>query len=128
MKPKPWQMSLFVATIAIIGVGSVMAVTNPRREAYQTYAAQRMSGYLKKEVCADAPDALGDFLERQCNNLVDQGQGSMKQLIAQSTERNNYFLFSIYETNLSIMSGLPSYHFKTLGIFQNFWIYEMKEK
>ncbi|NBD32997.1 MAG: DUF4359 domain-containing protein [Cyanobacteria bacterium] len=128
MKLKPWEISILLGSIAVIGVGSAMAITNPRRQAYQEYAAQQMGGYLKEEVCADAPKALGDFLERQCNNLVDSGQKPLQEIIAQSTQRHNYFLFSIYETNLSLMTGLPSYQFKTLAIFQNFWTYESQEK
>jgi hypothetical protein len=128
MKLKPWKISILISSIAVIGVGSAMAITNPRRQAYQEYAAEKMGTYLKEEVCADAPQTLGDFLERQCNNLVDSGQKPLQEMIAQSTERHNYFLFSIYETNLSLMAGLPSYRFKTIGIFQNFFTYESQEQ
>lgn len=127
MKPQPWQIGILISSAAILSLGGVMSITNPRREAYQTYAAETLSIYLKEEVCADAPQTLGGFLQRQCNNLVDMGQEPMKELIAQSTQRHNYILFSIYETELSLISGLPSYQFKTIGIFQNFWTYEQKE-
>ncbi|MDR9405247.1 MAG: DUF4359 domain-containing protein, partial [Halothece sp. Uz-M2-17] len=99
MKLKSWEISLLISSIAVIGIGAAMAITNPRRQAYQEYAAEKMSVYIKEEVCADAPKALGDFLERQCNQLVDSGQKPLQDLIAQSTQRHNYFLFSIYETN-----------------------------
>jgi hypothetical protein len=128
MKSQPWRLSMLMSGIAVIVAGTVMAVTNPRREAYQTYAAEKMSVYLKEEVCADAPKTLGGVLQDQCNQLVHRGQQPMKQWIAESTERHNYILFSIYETELSLMTGLPSYQFKTLGMFQNFWIYEKKEQ
>ena len=128
MKLKPWEISILASSIAVLAVGSAMAITNPRRQAYQEYAAEKMSVYIKKEICSEAPQALGDFLERQCNNLVDSGQQPIQKMIADSTQRHNYFLFSIYETNLSVMSGLPSYQFKTIGVFQNFWTYESKEQ
>ncbi len=128
MKLKPWEISILISSIAVIGIGSAMAITNPRRQAYREYAADKLGTYLKKEVCADAPEALGGFLQRQCNNLVDSGQKPLQEMIAKSTERHNYFLFSIYETNLSLMSGLPSYQFKTVAVFQNFWTYESKEQ
>lgn len=123
MKFKPGQLSMLVSSITIIALGTAMTVTNPRREAYQNYAAQKMSVYLKNEVCTD----LSNFLQGQCNQLVNRGQDPMKKMIAQSTQRHNYILFSIYETELSLITGLPSYQFKTLGIFQNFWIYETQE-
>jgi hypothetical protein len=128
MKLKPREIGILLSSIAVIGVGSVMAITNPRPQAYQKYAAEKMGIYLKEEVCTDAPKTLGDFLERQCNNLVDSGQKPLQEMIAQSTERHNYFLCSIYETNLTLMAGLPNYHFKTIGIFQNFLTYESREQ
>ena len=128
MKLKSLKTSVIVSSIAVLGVGSAMAMTNPPRQEYQTYAAKRMGGYLKEEVCTDAPDALGGFLQKQCNNIVERGQKPMADWVDRSTERQNYVLFSIYETELSIMAGLPSYEFKTIGIFQNFWIYHKKEK
>jgi len=128
MKLKPWEIRIIISGIAVIAVASAMAITNPRRQAYQEYAAEKMGTYLKEEVCADAPKTLGDFIERQCNNLVDSGQKPLQEMIAQSTQRHNYFLFSIYETNLSVMAGLPTYQFRTIGIFQNFLTYESQEQ
>lgn len=128
MKLKTWKISVIVSSIAVLGVGSAMAMTNPPRKEYQTYAAKRMGDYLKEEVCADAPDAFGGILQKQCNNLVDGGKKPMADWIARSTDRQNYILFSIYKTELSLTAGLPSYEFKTIGAFQNFWTYQKKEK
>ncbi|PSO48704.1 MAG: hypothetical protein BRC33_08765 [Cyanobacteria bacterium SW_9_44_58] len=128
MKSQPWRLTMFISGIAVIAVGTAMAAANPRRDAYQSYAAEKMSTYLKQEVCPDAPKNFGGVLREQCNQFVDRGKQPMKQWIAESTERYNYILFSIYKTELSLMTGLPSYQFKTLGIFQNFWIYEKKKQ
>lgn len=124
MKLKSWQIGLIVAGIATVGVGGAMVATNPSREAYKNYAATKMSTYLKDEVCSDAPQ----ILQASCASLVDVGQGPMKKMIDNSTQRHNYLLFSIYETNLSVGAGVPSYRFKTIGIFQQLWIYERKEQ
>ncbi|MFP4254908.1 MAG: DUF4359 domain-containing protein [Halothece sp.] len=126
MKLKPWKLSAIIGGLAVIGVGGAMAATNPSRESYKDYAAEKMSTHLKEEVCSDAPEAL----QGSCASLVDVGRGPMKDMIDNSTERHNYILFSIYETtfNLPNVPGVESYRFKTIGIFQNLWIYESQEQ
>lgn len=128
MKLKSLPTEVIIGAVALVGIASAMIITNPNRRAYRSYAADKMSIYLKEEVCSDAPQAFGNFLQKQCNNLVDVGQKPMQDIIAKSTERKNYLLFSIYETDLSIAPGLPSYQFKTIGAFQNFWLYQSKEQ
>jgi len=123
-KFKPWQISIAISGTVVLGVAGAMAITNPGRQAYKSYAADKMGTYLKQEVCTDAPN----LLQGPCNNLVDSGRKPMQDMIANSTQRHNYLLFSIYETNLSLPAGLPSYEFRTLGIFQNFWIYKSQEQ
>ncbi|QDZ39272.1 DUF4359 domain-containing protein [Euhalothece natronophila Z-M001] len=124
MKFKSWKISVIIGSLAVIGIGGAMAATNPSREAYKDYAAEKMSTYLKEEACSDVPE----FLQGQCANLVDMGREPMKEIIDNSTERHNYVFFSIYETNLSIAEPLPSYHFQTIGIFNNLIIYETEEQ
>lgn len=130
-KFKPWQISILISSTVVVGVASAMAITNPSREAYKSYAADKMQAYLKTEVC---PSEVPEMLISACKSAIDIGEKPMQKLIEQSTERHNYLLFSIYETNLSlggnlpIPTNLPSYEFRTLGIFQNFWIYQSQEQ
>jgi hypothetical protein len=72
--------------------------------------------YLKDNVCAKASEDFGGFLKRQCNLLVETGSPQVKQLIAETTERHNFIFFSIYRTDLSVSSFLPSYHFESVGV------------
>ncbi len=127
-KFKPWQISILISSTVVVGVASAMAVTNPGRESYKSYAAGKMQTYLKEEVCEkDVPQ----LLKPTCKNAIDMGEKPMQNWIEKSTERHNYLLFSIYETNLSLdvpIPNLPSYEFRTLAIFQNFWIYRSQEK
>lgn len=114
--------------ILLGGVATVMAVTNPSPEAYETYAAQRLTEYLTQETCAKAPTLLGTSLRDQCLALVKSAQPQMKQIIANSTKRDNFLLFSIYKTDLSLGTVLPSYHFETVAIFQTFHPYKTEQK
>lgn len=126
MKLKSWKLSAIIGGIAVIGVGGAMAATNPSRASYKSYAAAKMSTHLKEEVCSDAPE----ILQSSCASLVDMGRDPMKDMIDNSTERHNYLFFSIYETNLELpnVPGVKSYRFKTIGIFQNLWVYESQEQ
>lgn len=126
MKLKSWKLSAIIGSIAVIGIGGAMAATNPSRESYKDYAADKMSTHLKKEVCSDAPE----ILQSSCASLVDVGRGPMKEMIDKSTQRHNFIFFSIYETNLKLpnVPGVQSYRFKTIGIFQNLIIYESQEQ
>ena len=108
-------------------VGLSLALTNPSPKTYEEYATARIVDYLKENVCPEVGDKLGGFLKNQCRNLVDIGRPQIKQILAQDTQRQNFLFFSIYETNLSISKGLPSYHIQTIGVFNTFIVYEAEE-
>lgn len=114
--------------VALVSLGSVMALTNPGRDTYEQYAVEQLTTYLKSEGCAQAPQVFGTFLQRQCKSLVDTGRPQIEQIIAETTQRQNFIFFSIYRTNLEIGPFLPAYHFETLGIFEKFYIYQAEEK
>lgn len=120
-----------VGAIAVAGLGIGMAATNPGREAYEEYASEQLAVYVKEEICPDLGKAEGSFesiLQRQCQNLVDVGRPQLRQLVARSTQRQNFGIFSIYRTDLSVNPALPEFHFETLGIFQSFITYETRQE
>ncbi len=105
-----------------------MALTNPSQEIYEEYAVERLTQYLKDEGCTQAPKIFGDVLLRQCKSLVDTGRPQIAQIITKTTQRQNFLFFSIYRTTLKIGPFLPVYHFETVGVFQNFYIYQAQEQ
>ncbi len=113
--------------IILGGLGGFMVITNPGQRDYEQYATETLSSYLKEEVCIQAPRGLGGFLQSYCKTLVDTGQPQIKTLISTTTKRQNYLLFSIYETELSLPSPVPSYQFETIGAFQQFYTYTAEE-
>jgi hypothetical protein len=120
-----------VATLggtALVGLAGWMVLTNPGQETYEEYATEQLTTYLKDEACTQVPNALENFLQRQCKSLVDTGRPQLEQIIAKTTQRQNFILFSIYRTNLEISPLLPVYHFETLGAFQNFYIYQAQKE
>ncbi len=121
---KALQVLVLIGGVALMGVGSLMTVTNPGQNDYEDYATETLTGYLKKEVCTQAPLDLGGLLQNYCKTLVDTGRPQIQQIIARATRRHNYLLFSIYETQLSFPSPVPSYQFETIGAFAQFYTYE----
>lgn len=105
-----------------------MAATNPSLSAYEAYAVQRLTEYLKSDVCSQVPEAFGDFLQRNCAKIVDSSQEQMRLIVTQATQQQNFILFSIYRTNLSVNPLLPSYQFETLGVFNNFYTYSAERQ
>lgn len=114
-----------VGAIALAGVGAVMAATNPGQDSYEAFATQSLSTYLEQNVCAKAPKDFG--LKKQCVSFLESNQAEIRQIISSNTQRQNYLIFSIYTTDLSVSSLLPSYHFETIAVGQQFHVYQAKQ-
>lgn len=134
---KPFKISAYLFGMAFIGVGVAMGLTNPDKAAYDDYAIDRFDAYLRSNVCTQAPSIFGNILENACVSLVDDNQSQIRELISENTERQNYWVLSIYETDLAVdqllsidwLDGsLPAYQFKTVGVFQRFYTYEVKQQ
>lgn len=133
---KSWQVPVFLTAVALAGVGVAMAVTNPDEAAYRTYAAERLTQYLQTQECVKLDESVRDL----CNLLErEQGQALMKRLIADNTQRRDYLLFSLYQTNFSTGDVLPgflssllsipqiAYETETIGIFGSFQTYRAEK-
>lgn len=138
---KPGQFMAIAGGVVLAGAGITLAVTNPTQVEYEQFAAQTLTAYLEGNVCTKAP---ADFaLQGKCRELLKSNQSEVRKIIAGSTQRQNFLLFSIYTTELSatsslpasvtavlpstIISLLPTYHFETVGIFRRFVVYQVRE-
>ncbi|HAG83010.1 MAG TPA: hypothetical protein DCL61_18075 [Cyanobacteria bacterium UBA12227] len=123
-----------IGGMGLVGLGASMALTNPSRETYEQYAVERLTTYLKEDVCTQAPKQLDflpqnpEFLQRQCKSLVDTGRPQIRQIISQTTDQQDFILFTIYRTDLNLNPLLPAYHFETVGVFQNFYTYQANQQ
>ena len=112
-----------VGGIAAIGVGVAMAIANPSREAYNEYATSKLVELAKDQGCSKVP-----FGKDKCLSVVDSARPQIQESISQSTHRQNFILFSIYKTEISIPVPLtPSYQFETLGAFQSFYTFKQEK-
>ena len=112
-----------VGGIAAIGLGVAMAIANPSREAYNEYATSKLVDFVKDQGCSKVP--VG---KDQCLSVVDSARPQLMEGISQNTHRQNFILFSIYKTEISIPVPLtPSYRFETLGAFQSFYTFKQEQ-
>jgi hypothetical protein len=100
----------------------VLIATNPRQDAYERYATERLTTFLNGQVCAKAAKAFG--LNQDCQSLLDSNRPQIRNLIADNTQHHNFVLFSVYTTELSVASFLPKYRVQTVGVFDQFFIYD----
>lgn len=111
---------------AVLGLG--MATTNPNQTKYEEYAVQRLTEYLKNDVCNKTTKLLERLINYNCDKLVDSANPQMRQLLSATTERQDFVLFSIYRTELKLSTWIPSYKFETVGAFNNFYTYMAEEQ
>ena len=125
-----------IAGAAVVGLtllGLSMANTNPSEAAYEEYATQRLTNYLKDNVC-DKPKNILDNLpikiDSQCDKLLDSANPQIQEIITRTTERQNFIIFSIYHTDLKLesFSFIPGYKFESVGAFNNFYIYKAQRQ
>ncbi len=121
------QLILMGSSLILATTGVAMIATNPDNLAYQEYGANQISIELQKNGCAKIPKSFGDFLQTQCKSIVEQMTPELGNVVAKNSQRRNFLLFSIYVTDLSLPTPLPSYHFETLGCFNTFFVIKAEE-
>ncbi|MBV5259517.1 DUF4359 domain-containing protein [Synechococcus moorigangaii CMS01] len=129
------QISGMVGGIGALALGAIAYLTNPPLSQYRSYAGTQIAIYLKDNVCQntgeDLPFGLGnvqsDLLQNYCKTLVDASQAQLGELVGRQTSVNNYFFFSIYQTDIVLPEPFPRYSFETIGIFQQFYTYRAEK-
>lgn len=126
MKPSTIVAYLGATGLAVLGV--IMANTNPTQAEYQDYAVERLTQYLKTDVCHKTQGFIENLIQFNCEKVVDSVNPQMQGLIAGTTERKDFMIFSIYRTDLKVSSLIPSYTFETVGAFNNFYTYSAQQR
>ncbi|WP_414753876.1 DUF4359 domain-containing protein [Anabaena sp. CCY 9910] len=127
MKPLTIMASVGALGLAAV-LGVTMAKTNPNQTEYEEYAVQRLTGYLKNDVCNKTTKLLERLINYNCDKLIDSANPQLRQLLSATTERQDFALFSIYRTELKLSTWMPSYKFETVGAFNNFYTYTAEEQ
>jgi hypothetical protein len=120
---------------AILGLlGGLAWVTNPGPEAQAGFAQGLASRYLQEDLCNQDLPIVGRRFAADCQRLAGSAevQAELKTLLAENTDRHNFGLFSLYDTDLSLQSlvpGLPKalippYQVRVIGLFGQFVVYQ----
>jgi Domain of unknown function (DUF4359) len=119
---KGWQIVL-LGIYAVGGIGVVMALTNPDRVTYEDYAVERV-GSLARDQCDRAPAGFGIVLQGPCRAAIEAFKPQIRPLLAASTTRQNFVLFSLYKSDISIPAVNFNARVESIGIFNNFFTYK----
>ncbi|MEA5580033.1 DUF4359 domain-containing protein [Nodularia harveyana UHCC-0300] len=120
---KALSIILGSTALGLAAFGVAMATTNPSQAEYEEYATQRLTEYLKEDVCSKTQNFLESLIKSQCDNLVDQASPQIREILSRSTEKQNYVIFTIYKTELKLSSLIPGYKFETVGGLNQFYTY-----
>ena len=120
---KPWQIAL-LSIVTGYGLVGTMALTNPDRDAYETYAIEQI-GNLARDQCSQAPAGLGIFLQGPCHGAIEAYKPRLRPILAATTTRQNWLIFSIYRSDISIPAVSFNAKVESIGIFNNFLIYKI---
>ncbi|PMB53121.1 hypothetical protein CEN39_06160 [Fischerella thermalis CCMEE 5201] len=137
---KALTIMAYVGVFGLAALGVAMAKTNPSQVEYEEYAARRLTEYLNTNVCKKTPKFLENVMQFNCRQVVDSAQPRLREVIADSTIRQDFIVFSIYRTDLnvnslipalrldSILPSTPGYQFETIGAFNQFYTYKAEQQ
>jgi Domain of unknown function (DUF4359) len=115
--------------IALLGIFTLcgLAATNPSRAAYENYAID-LVGELGREQCDRAPGGLGVVLQAPCRAAIESFKPKLRPLLAATSRRQNFFLFSLYKSELAIPGVNFNLNMESIGICNNFFTYKAQSK
>ncbi|MTJ07160.1 MULTISPECIES: DUF4359 domain-containing protein [unclassified Anabaena] len=125
---KPLTMLICVGAAGIGILGAMMSKTNPNQVEYEKYAVQKLTTYLKTDVCQKTPSFLERLIKTNCEQVLESATPHIKELITSTTKRQDYMIFSIYRTEIKLDSWIPGYKFETVGALNQFYTYNAQEK
>lgn len=123
--------------IALLGIAAVLRATNPSMENYATFATQEAITYLETDACTKKLPIIGNSFQDECIKTIQSPdtQARIRSLIIENTDRKDYWLFSVYKTDLTVKDVvpfvpenlLPKYQAESVGVLKFFKTYGAKE-
>ena len=113
--------------IVATGIGAIALATNPGVAGYRQYADRKIKTEIKDKICAQVAADVGVWLEGQCHILISTASPYLAEAVSQQSTRQNFYLFSIYQADLSLPAPLPKYHVATVGVFGNYYTYQAEK-
>ena len=114
----------------LAGSAVALGVTNPSLERYADYSTRKAIAFLEQDLCARKLPLVGNSFQDECVRTVQSpdSESKIRTLILKNTERQNYGLFSTYQTELTVQDVvpflpgnlLPQYQVEILGVLTQF--------
>ncbi|MFM7405559.1 MAG: DUF4359 domain-containing protein [Cuspidothrix sp.] len=124
---KPLTMLICGVTASIGIIGAILTKTNPSQTEYEKYALDKVTTYLKTDVCNKTPNFLEKLIQVNCEEVLQSAMPHIKELITTTTNRQDYIIFSIYRTEIKLDSVIPGYKFETVGALNQFYTFNAQE-
>ncbi len=121
-------LSLVLLASLVVGALAGLTVSNPDGQAFEAFAAERLTALLTEELCGtDGLPMLARLMIRDCPALVASQRVALGRIAQAHTRRRNLGLMSLYRTELEAQAlfGLlpvPDYSTITLGVAGRFLI------
>lgn len=97
--PPPRALLLWPLVAGGLGLG--LGMTNPAPEAFADFAADRLTGLIREELCrADGLPLMLRLVIEDCPGLVEAQRPLIGRLALQHSRRRNLVLFSLYSTGI----------------------------
>jgi hypothetical protein len=118
----------------LIGVGALLAITNPGQEDFREFAGKELSERAVQQFCR--PGGLPMVVQmvvHNCPELIRAQQKPLGVIADRFSRRMNLGLLSVYNTevaggDLLPQLALPGYELKTIAIAGQFFVLNSAEK
>ncbi|MBT9315108.1 DUF4359 domain-containing protein [Leptothoe spongobia] len=117
------KVKAFLGMAGLSALAVALIVTNPNQDRYNAFAAETLQNEVRSSFCqakeldswlGDLGKALGDI----CETAIEQGrlvgQDDLEEFIEDNTQRQNFWICSLYTTEI------PAVRVRILGIFNRF--------
>jgi len=104
-------MATFIVTIV------TLMLTNPTKEKYLEHVSWKFAAEIENNVCG-----LPDLVRGICKTIVRSQRPQARYLLDTYTRHTDYRILSVFDTEVL------GKHYRTIGIFANFWDFEIKSE
>lgn len=124
-------MKKFIILFFILLVCGILVISNPDKDSYTSFVTNQV---IEKGI-EPKIDSISEVADSSLfESIVNLGQSysdeylesTIELVIDASTEESNYFLFTIYESDVNLI--FKTYHFKFIGIGSIFIPLELPEE
>jgi hypothetical protein len=118
-----WQ-TISLGLFVLAGVLALMGLTNPDGAAYEGYIAEQIADRASAE-CDKAPGGFAEVLRDPCAAGIRSAMPHVKHVISTATIRQDFLLFSVYSSEISIPQIQFTAKVESIGAFDRFYTYKL---